>query len=102
MKSGITFEALIRFGVSRGQYPQAIGREEEFVRDLVEAHQCGSQTAERQLPNGRWILIHEERTLSGNIVAIRSDITAMKTALAKVAEAHDVAHHMEGSAMVVR
>ena len=94
MKRGITFEALIRFGAAKGQYPQAVGREEEFVRDLVEAHQRGSQTAERQIANGRWILIHEERTASGNLVAIRSDITALKAALAKAAEAHDVAHHM--------
>lgn len=94
LKRGITFEGLIRFGVSQGQYPQAVGREEEFVHDLVEAHRRGSQTAERQLPNGRWILIHEQRTASGNLVAIRSDITALKAALAKAAEAHDVAHHM--------
>jgi diguanylate cyclase (GGDEF)-like protein len=94
LKPGNSFESVIRFGVSQGQYPQAIGREDEFVRDLVQAHQRGSQTAERQLVNGRWILIHEERTRSGNIVAIRSDITAMKAALAKVAEAHDVARHM--------
>ncbi|MGI3900102.1 MAG: diguanylate cyclase domain-containing protein [Janthinobacterium lividum] len=91
---GKTFESVIRYGVSQGQYPQSIGKEDEFVRDLVQAHQRGSQTAERQLPNGRWILIHEERTPSGNIVAIRSDITAMKAALARVAEAHDVARHM--------
>ena len=91
---GASFESIIRFGISQGQYPEAAGREEEFVRDLVQAHRRGSQTAERQLPNGRWILIHEERTPSGHIVAIRSDITAMKAALAAVAEAHDVAHHM--------
>lgn len=91
---GSSFESIIRFGILHGQYPEAVGREEDFVRDLVQAHRRGSQTAERQLPSGRWILIHEERTPSGHIVAIRSDITAMKSALAAVAEAHDVAHHM--------
>ncbi len=94
LRRGITFEALIRYGVSRGQYPQAVDREDEFVAELVEAHRRGSQTAERQLPNGRWFLIHEERTLSGNLVGIRSDITARKAALARLAASRDVAHHM--------
>lgn len=91
---GTPFEAVIRYGVGRGQFPQALGREDEFVREMVAAHRRGGQTAERLLPGGRWILIHEERTRSGNVVAIRSDITAFKRALAEAAEARDVVRHM--------
>lgn len=91
---GTPFEVVIRHGVERGQFPEADGREEEFVREIVALHRVGRQSAERLLPDGRWILIHEERTRSGNIVAIRSDITAFKRALAEAAEARDVVQHM--------
>lgn len=94
LQRGTTFEAIIRHGVARGQYPQGAGRDDEFVREMVEAHQRGEQTAERLLPGGRWLLIHERRTRSGKIIGTRTDITAFKRALAEISEARNVAEHM--------
>jgi diguanylate cyclase (GGDEF)-like protein len=91
---GTPFEVVVEHGVLQGQYPQADGREAAFIREMVDAHQRGEQTAERQLRDGRWLLIHERRTRSGNIIAIRSDITALKRALAEAAAARDVVEHM--------
>lgn len=85
---GARFEDVIRQGVAVGQFPAAIGREEEFIRDVVESHRRPNGCFERQLPDGRWILINERRTASGRTVGIRADITALKTALEEAAAAH--------------
>lgn len=93
LKPGIRFEDFLRTGIRRGQLPQSVGREEEFAQEVLAARRK-DHVFERMLPNGRWLLVQEQRTRSGGIVAIRSDITALKRALAEAAEAHDIAQHM--------
>ncbi len=88
MKVGARFEDIIRGGAQRGQYPQATGDLEEFVRDIVDWHRQGSGAIERLLPDGRWLLITERRTAYGGIVGIRTDITALKAAHADLAAAN--------------
>jgi diguanylate cyclase (GGDEF)-like protein len=85
---GARFEDVIRQGAEAGQYPQAAGRIDEFVRETVAWHQAGSGAVERQLPGGQWLLITERRTADGCIVGIRTDITAMRSALAELASAN--------------
>src|SRR5208337_963529 len=43
---------------------------------------------ERELPNQRWILITERKTQDGGTVGIRTDITDLKAALAKLEAAN--------------
>ncbi|CAH1672385.1 Diguanylate cyclase (GGDEF) domain-containing protein [Hyphomicrobiales bacterium] len=88
MKAGAHFEEIIRKGVELGQYPQATGDPEEFVRDITAWHRQGSGSIERLLPDGRWLLITERRMTDGGIVGIRTDITALKGALADLAAAN--------------
>jgi signal transduction histidine kinase len=75
---GITFEQLIRTGAKRGQYPQAIGRVEEWIAERLKQHREPRAPIERQLPNGRWVKITETRTSHGYTVGIRADITDLK------------------------
>ena len=84
---GTPFEEIIRWGVAAGQYPESVGREEAFVEHLVAWHRGGTGAIERQLPNGRWVLIRERRLKDGGIVGIRTDITAIKRAQVELAEA---------------
>ncbi len=77
---GATFEDIIRYGTERGQYAQAVGREEEFVKERVAAHQNPLGVIEQLLGNGRWLRIEERKTQEGGIVGIRTDITALKEA----------------------
>jgi diguanylate cyclase (GGDEF)-like protein len=88
MAAGAHFEDIIRKGAELGQYPQATGDIAEFVKDVATWHRQGSGSIERLLPDGRWLLITERRMRDGGTVGIRTDITALKGALADLAAAN--------------
>jgi len=92
MTVGARFEDIIRSGAELGQYPQATGEIDAFVRDIVFWHRSGSGAIERLLPDGRWLLITERRTADGGTVGIRTDITALKAAYAELAAANERAN----------
>ncbi len=75
---GRTFEEILRAGVERGQYPQAIGREEEWVAERMAIHRDPHGEFELELSNGRWVLVRERRTQHGETVGERTDITELK------------------------
>jgi PAS domain S-box-containing protein len=78
---GNTFEEIVRRGAERGQYSEAIGNVDSWVRQRVAQHQnANGEVIEQRLADGRWLLIVEYRTPSGYIVGNRIDITALKTA----------------------
>jgi PAS domain S-box-containing protein len=76
---GNTFEQIVRWGAERGQYAEAIGQVDAWVKQRVTQHQsaCG-EVIEQQLTDGRWLLIVEHRTPSGYIAGNRIDITELK------------------------
>ena len=76
---GASFEEIVRRGAERGQYAEAIGNVDDWVRERVAQHQAaGGQVLEQKLGDGRWLLIVEHRTPSGYIVGNRIDITELK------------------------
>jgi PAS domain S-box-containing protein len=78
---GNTFEKIVRTGAERGQYSEAIGQVDAWVRQRVATHQkANGEVIEQRLADGRWLLIVEHRTPSGYIVGNRIDITELKTA----------------------
>ena len=94
MVPGTTFEEVIRGGVARGQYVEAIGREEEFIVSCLEAHRNPVQSVVRKLPDDRWVRITERRTNDGGTVGFRTDITELKqreAALEKLAQREEEA-----------
>ncbi|GJE01168.1 bifunctional diguanylate cyclase/phosphodiesterase [Methylobacterium isbiliense] len=92
IRPGAAFEEIMRFGAACGQYPQAQGDVEAWLQDVIAWHRGGNGTIERLLPDGRWLLITERRTATGEIVGIRTDITALKGALDDLAAANARAH----------
>ena len=80
---GNTFEQIVRRGAERGQYTEAIGQVDTWVKQRVAQHQsaCG-EVIEQRLGDGRWLLIVEHRTPSGYIAGNRIDITELKTTAA--------------------
>src|SRR5712671_1618711 len=77
-RSGARMEDALRIGVARGDYPEAIGREEEWIAERIAKlkNPCGRH--EQTLADGRCILIEERSTSDGGIIGLRVDITEMK------------------------
>jgi signal transduction histidine kinase len=76
--AGTKFADLIRADVARGQVPEAVGREEQWLAERMRIHLSDQSTSEQQLGDGRWILVSERRTGEGGVVGIRTDISARK------------------------
>jgi two-component system cell cycle sensor histidine kinase PleC len=77
---GNTFESIVRMGVERGQYPDAIGNEEAWIKARMEAHENPTEPIEQQLSGGRWLKIAEAKTPEGFTVGFRVDVTELKDA----------------------
>jgi diguanylate cyclase (GGDEF)-like protein/PAS domain S-box-containing protein len=77
-KPGARLQDTIRIGVERGDYPEAIGREEEWIAErIARLHQPGERH-EQTLADGRCILIEERLTEDGGVIGLRVDITELK------------------------
>ena len=74
----------MRIGVERGDYPQAIGREEDWLAERLALLNNPGDRHEQQLANGRWIMIEERRTKDGGAIGIRIDISEMKAQEARL------------------
>jgi prevent-host-death family protein len=80
LSPGSRFEDMLRIGVERGEFPAAIGREEEWVAERLRAHADPPGPIEQELSDGRWLRIEERRTREGGIVGLRTDITERRRA----------------------
>jgi diguanylate cyclase (GGDEF)-like protein/PAS domain S-box-containing protein len=75
---GARLEDTLRIGVARGDYPEAAGREEQWIAErLTRMHQPGERH-EQKLADGRIVLIEERLTGDGGVVGLRVDITELK------------------------
>lgn len=93
---GVPFEVVLRTGIARGQYPQAIGREEDWLATRLAAHRQVHVNFEQEVANGRWLQVIERRTRDGGTVGVRIDITEQKQReleLLRAKEAAEAASH---------
>lgn len=91
MVTGASFEDILRFGLGRGQYKDAIGREEDWLRERLERHQDASSVLEQELEGGRWLRVLEQPTPDGGRVGLRVDITHQKEQQSALDEARKAA-----------
>jgi diguanylate cyclase (GGDEF)-like protein/PAS domain S-box-containing protein len=75
---GARLQDTIRVGVERGDYPEAIGREEEWIAERLKRLYQPGERHEQNLADGRCILIEERLTEDGGIIGLRVDITELK------------------------
>ena len=75
---GVSFEDALRFGLARGQHPEAKGREEQWLAERLARHALPQSTHEQQLLGDRWVRIEERRMADGGSIGIRVDITDLK------------------------
>jgi PAS domain S-box-containing protein len=88
---GIEIERLMRFELSLGEYPAALGREGAWLQQMMGALREGTGwTADLELADGRWVRSVKIRTADRQTIALRSDITELKRA-ERTAVAHRLA-----------
>jgi CheY-like chemotaxis protein len=69
----------LRVGVERGDYPDAVGREADWLADrLAKLANPANSRHEQRISDGRWLMIEERRTSDGGLIGLRVDITEMK------------------------
>ena len=85
---GNTFENILRAGLEAGQYSDAIGREEEWLKERLAAHRNPIEPVEQKLADGRWLKVAETRSPEGNTVGFRVDVTELKQAQEKAEAAN--------------
>ena len=78
VRLGDTFENLCRTVVGLGLFPDALGREEEWLADRMQKHRECTGSYEQELTDGRWLQISEHPTSNGGRVGVRTDITELK------------------------
>jgi diguanylate cyclase (GGDEF)-like protein/PAS domain S-box-containing protein len=77
-KVGAKLADTLRVGVMRGDYPEAKGREEEWIAGRLAKMKVPSERHEQWLSDGRCILIEERHTSDGGVIGLRVDITELK------------------------
>lgn len=78
LAAGAPFESILRVGLTRGQYPEASGREEEWLAERMSRHALPRHSHEQHLAGDRWIRVEERRTGDGGSIGVRIDITDLK------------------------
>lgn len=91
MVPGTSFEDILRDGLARGQYRDALGREDEWLRTRLASHQKTIRRSQH-LSDGRVLQIVERKTHDGGRVGLRIDVT-------ELSEARETARKSEARAL---
>ena len=79
-KPGISFEEHLRLMVDKGLVPDAVGREEDWIRERLDRHRKPKGPFELRRQDGIWLLIRDQRMPDGSTAIISTDITDHKRA----------------------
>ena len=79
-KAGTSYKKMLQVAAERGQFVDAVGREEEWVAERLRTHLNPEGPIEMELPDGRWVRITETKMPSGGVAGLRTDITEEKRA----------------------
>jgi diguanylate cyclase (GGDEF)-like protein/PAS domain S-box-containing protein len=106
IRTGTTFEAILRYGLARGQYPAAEGQELTWLEERLYRHRHADQPILQELPGNRWLRIEERTTRLGGVAGVRVDVTELvqreqqlKQVNARLAESRAQLHAVIGTAM---
>ncbi|MEI6160336.1 MAG: ATP-binding protein [Roseococcus sp.] len=88
---GLRFEDLARAWIAHDIFATTEPDFEKRLDFFLEAHRNPPANRERQLKDGRWLRIGQQRMAGGGTVVILTDITALKQAMAELATARDAA-----------
>lgn len=79
LRPGVPFEEILRVGVSHAGKGRPKSDPEAWIAQrLLDRRNPPARPAERQLWDGRWVLVCERRMSDGGIASLEIDITALK------------------------
>jgi PAS domain S-box-containing protein len=84
MVPGARLEDIIRDGLAKGRYPDVRGPKEDWLAERMQRYRSANGSLEQQLSDGSWVLNTDRRMRNGGYVGLRIDITALKSAQAKL------------------
>lgn len=87
IRKGAHYESIMRYGLKRGQYPEAGKTAEEreaWLRKRLDARRVKRYDAIQKIDRGRWVHLRDRRSHTGYIVGVRTDITAQRHAEAEI------------------
>lgn len=87
---GVNWVDLMREEAQRGMYVEAIGREEDWVKDRVKARRNFQTGLEYEQTDGRWVEGANQYTRQGGVVVTLADITERKKREQQLREAREV------------
>ena len=97
LKRGVTFGEILREGLKQGLYASAVGREDEWVAERLQARRSASNAFEQRIGDGRWLRVQDRRTADGGVVTVVNDITDLKRDSQILSEARDIAEQANHS-----
>ncbi len=77
---GAAYADILRAGIDRGMFRDAVGREDEWFAQVLANHRERRNDSEMQLADGRWLWSVEKAMPDGGSVGMRIDITDLKSA----------------------
>jgi len=72
---GSLFEDMVRKGAQRGQFPDAVGRVDDWVTERMVTHRAANTHITQHLNDGRVMRVVERRLPDGHTVGFRIDVT---------------------------
>lgn len=78
LRTGMTFEDMLRENIEHGRIIPAIGREEAYMQERLLSHRNPQKPILSKRSDGRWLLLKEERAEDGSTFLINTDLTIMR------------------------
>ena len=78
LRLGLPYLQMLEGSVARGSFPEAFGREAEWMRERIAKRRSGDNSFERELSQDRWWLFKEKLTPDGGLLSHIVDITELK------------------------
>ncbi|MFT4954513.1 MAG: signal transduction histidine kinase/CheY-like chemotaxis protein [Brevundimonas sp.] len=91
LAQGATFRQIVQIGIDKGHYPEAEGREAEWLEERLTARSRLSCAIEQKTSDDRWLKVQDRRTADGGVVTLVNDITDLKRDAEILAAARDAA-----------
>jgi PAS domain S-box-containing protein len=84
IEPGMSYDEIMRLRLAHQEYKDAVGREEEWIANRQVQLQQNEVETEQITSNGRWYRTFEKATADGGRVGLRTDITELRRAQARL------------------